>query len=146
MITIVWPSDFSISPATSRVIRSVEPPAAQGTIRLIGRTGFQSEASAGKVKMPALMAAPATAIRMPQYPTRHPRLSCHFPGLYGQTGNSRNCYRATITIALLAPISSRTPRPVIGVDGAGWRLAADNGLDLADGFEQLAFKRGRGQI
>ena len=40
-MTIVWPSTFSSSAAVTRVIWSVEPPAAQGTIRLIGRVGFQ---------------------------------------------------------------------------------------------------------
>jgi hypothetical protein len=44
--TIVWPSTFSSSAAVTRVIWSVEPPAAHGTIRLIGRVGFQFWASA----------------------------------------------------------------------------------------------------
>src|ERR1700742_3763220 len=43
---MVWPTDFSNSAATMRVTWSVDPPAAQGTIRLIGRTGFQSAAPA----------------------------------------------------------------------------------------------------
>src|SRR6478735_6372697 len=76
MMTMVWPSDFSISPATSRVIWSVEPPAAQGTIRLIGRTGFQSAACAGRDKRLALMAEKRTAARMPGYLTRRPPSSC----------------------------------------------------------------------
>src|SRR5437870_13778981 len=39
-MTIVWPSCFSISAAATRVTWSVEPPAAHGTMRLIGRVGF----------------------------------------------------------------------------------------------------------
>jgi hypothetical protein len=38
--TIFWPSTFSISAAVMRVTWSVEPPAAHGTIRLIGLVGF----------------------------------------------------------------------------------------------------------
>ena len=45
--TIVWPSTFSSSAAVTRVIWSVEPPGAQGTIRLIGRVGFQFWARRG---------------------------------------------------------------------------------------------------
>jgi hypothetical protein len=44
--TIVCPSAFSSSAAVTRVIWSVEPPGAHGTIRLIGRVGFQFWASA----------------------------------------------------------------------------------------------------
>jgi len=51
--TTVWPSAFCSSPATTRITWSVEPPAAQGTMMLIGRSGFQS-ASAGPAR-----AAPA---------------------------------------------------------------------------------------
>src|SRR5580693_1683132 len=42
MMTMVWPSDFASSEAVTRVTVSVEPPAAQGTIRLIGRDGFHA--------------------------------------------------------------------------------------------------------
>src|SRR5439155_21050322 len=44
---MVCPSAFSSSAAVTRVTWSVEPPAAQGTIRLIGRTGFQFCAAPG---------------------------------------------------------------------------------------------------
>ena len=53
MTTMVWPSTFSSSAAVTRVTWSVEPPAAHGTIRLIGRVGFHSAADAD--------VAPATA-------------------------------------------------------------------------------------
>src|SRR6185295_737103 len=44
-ITMVCPSAFSSSAAVTRVTWSVEPPAAQGTIRLIGRVGFHCAAA-----------------------------------------------------------------------------------------------------
>jgi hypothetical protein len=40
-ITSFWLSAFSISAAATRVTWSVDPPAAQGTITVIGRSGFQ---------------------------------------------------------------------------------------------------------
>ena len=39
---IFWPRTFSISPARVRQVWSVAPPADQGTIRVIGRSGFHS--------------------------------------------------------------------------------------------------------
>src|SRR5258708_24848517 len=91
MITMVWPSDFSISPATSRVIWSVEPPAAQGTIRLIGRVGFQSAAAAGNASSAAPRAPSRTDFRKVANVTRHPP-SClvHSGGLYGQAADQAN--------------------------------------------------------
>jgi hypothetical protein len=47
------------------VIWSVEPPAAQGTIKLMGRTGFQSAARAGEANKPQPTATATTATRMP---------------------------------------------------------------------------------
>ena len=41
-MTTFWPKDFSISAAVTRVTWSVEPPAAQGTMTVMGRLGFQS--------------------------------------------------------------------------------------------------------
>jgi hypothetical protein len=38
--TIFWPSAFSISAAVRRVTWSVEPPAAHGTMMVIGFSGF----------------------------------------------------------------------------------------------------------
>jgi hypothetical protein len=40
-ITSFCPSAFSISAAVTRTTWSVEPPAAHGTITVIGRSGFQ---------------------------------------------------------------------------------------------------------
>ena len=39
--TTFWPSAFSISAAVTRVTWSVEPPAAHGTMMVIGFSGFQ---------------------------------------------------------------------------------------------------------
>ncbi len=46
-ITTFWPSVFSISAAVTRVTWSVEPPAAQGTMMVMGRSGFHCWASTG---------------------------------------------------------------------------------------------------
>src|ERR1700757_169510 len=79
MITMVWPSGFSISLATKRGIWSVDPPAAQGTIRLIGRVGFQSAARAGRDtsrdKMMTTMGERKNAGREFEYFTYAPFLS-----------------------------------------------------------------------
>jgi len=40
-MTIFWPSEVSSSPAAIRVTWSVEPPAPQGTMTVIGFVGFQ---------------------------------------------------------------------------------------------------------
>ena len=40
-MTTFWPSAFSISAAVTRVTWSVEPPAAHGTMMVIGFVGFQ---------------------------------------------------------------------------------------------------------
>jgi hypothetical protein len=50
-MTMVWPSAFSSSAAVTRVTWSVDPPAAQGTIRLIGRVGFHCCAWAAPVSV-----------------------------------------------------------------------------------------------
>jgi hypothetical protein len=55
--TIFWPSTFSSSAAVTRVTWSVEPPAAQGTIRLIGLVGFQFWACAAPASANANAAA-----------------------------------------------------------------------------------------
>jgi hypothetical protein len=39
-ITTFWPSAVSISAAVRRVTWSVAPPAAQGTMMVMGRSGF----------------------------------------------------------------------------------------------------------
>src|SRR4051794_1591727 len=88
MMTMVWPSDFSISPATSRVIWSVEPPAAQGTIRLIGRAGFQS-AAAGTDRNAAPIAQNTAVICILGYFTRHPPFF-HCGEVYGQPADRAN--------------------------------------------------------
>src|SRR5580704_5118103 len=88
MMTMVWPSDFSISPATSRVIWSVEPPAAHGTIRLIGRVGFQSAAAAGKANKPQPAANRTTTTR--RFLTHHSMMSVCFAGLYSQPSARAN--------------------------------------------------------
>ena len=46
-MTIFWPSAFSISAAVTRVTWSVEPPAAHGTMMVIGLVGFHCWAAAG---------------------------------------------------------------------------------------------------
>ena len=66
-ITTFWPSAFSISAAVMRVTWSVEPPAAHGTMIVIGREGFQlacactvsGTASVANAAMPA-----ATRLRL----------------------------------------------------------------------------------
>ncbi len=57
--TIFWPSTFSSSAAVTRVTWSVEPPAAQGTIRLMGLLGFHC---AWAVALNASTAAPARVV------------------------------------------------------------------------------------
>src|SRR6266571_5150865 len=61
-ITMVWPSASPIASACRRALASTPPPAANGTISVIGRVG-QSCAEAIVVKAPSVAAA-ASAIRI----------------------------------------------------------------------------------
>src|ERR1043165_8691219 len=61
-ITMVWPSASPIAAACRRALASTPPPAANGTISVIGRVG-QSCAAAGAVK-PASIAAATSTIRI----------------------------------------------------------------------------------
>jgi hypothetical protein len=70
---------------------SVEPPAAQGTIRLIGRVGFQSAARAGREisedKRPRTMVESKNVGRRPEYFTYDPFIiRCPNSGLAPLTG------------------------------------------------------------
>jgi hypothetical protein len=56
-ITTFWPSAFSISAAVTRVTWSVEPPAAHGTMIVMGLSGFHC-AAAGTA---TAIASPATS-------------------------------------------------------------------------------------
>ena len=65
MMTMDCPSGPSSSDATTRVTWSVEPPAAHGTMRLMGRVGLQpacARTMAGVVRRPRL--APSTVRRV----------------------------------------------------------------------------------
>ena len=52
-----WSSDFSISAAVTRVTWSVKPPAAQGTMMVIGFVGFHCCADAAAATVSATTAA-----------------------------------------------------------------------------------------
>ena len=56
-MTTFWPSTFSISAAVTRVTWSVEPPAAQGTMMVIGLVGFHCCAEAAGATVSARSAA-----------------------------------------------------------------------------------------
>lgn len=56
-----WPRTFSISLARIRTVRSVAPPAGQGTMAVMGLVGFQSAAMAGAL---ATASTRATHIRV----------------------------------------------------------------------------------
>jgi hypothetical protein len=60
-MTMVWPRIFSSSAAVTRVTWSVDPPAAHGTMRLTGRSGFHSSAAAAGRAATAIAAAPTVA-------------------------------------------------------------------------------------
>ena len=59
--TMVWPSTSPIASACRRALASMPPPAANGTISVIGRLG---QSCAGAVAVNVIRAAAASAIRI----------------------------------------------------------------------------------
>ena len=59
-ITTFWPSAFSSSAAVTRVTWSVEPPADQGTMMVIGFDGFHCAAAANEARASAAATATRT--------------------------------------------------------------------------------------
>src|SRR3954451_20875301 len=63
-IAIGWPSTLEALSAIARMVRSVDPPAGHGTIRVIGLVGYSCAPAAAEISMPTAATANIKRLRL----------------------------------------------------------------------------------
>src|SRR5882762_9452790 len=63
-IAIGWPRTFDALSAIARIVRSVDPPAGHGTIRVIGLVGYSCAPAAAEISMPTAATANIKRLRL----------------------------------------------------------------------------------